>query len=93
MDKISLAEFVKTNNSELGEQFQELMGVIAKTAKSINDKLSNNGLIEEQGYTGGKNVDVSVKLPFDPELTKDESEKLEADLHYAIEKVLAPLFK
>lgn len=38
-------------------------------------------------------VEVSVKLPFNPELTKDESEKLEADLHYAIEKVLSSMFE
>lgn len=37
-------------------------------------------------------VKVSVKLPFNLELTKDESEKLEADLHYAIEKVLSSMF-
>lgn len=38
-------------------------------------------------------VEVSVKLPFETDLTKDESEKLEADLHYAVEKVLSSLFK
>ena len=37
-------------------------------------------------------VKISVKLPFDLGLTKDESEKLEADLHYAVEKVLSSLF-
>jgi len=37
-------------------------------------------------------VEVSVKLPFETDLTKDESEKLEADLHYAVEKVLSSLF-
>jgi hypothetical protein len=37
-------------------------------------------------------VEVSVKLPFETNLTKDESEKLEADLHYAVEKVLSSVF-
>lgn len=41
----------------------------------------------------GDTVKVSVKLPFEMELTKDESEKLEADLHYAIEKVLSSMFE
>jgi hypothetical protein len=44
-------------------------------------------------HIGGKNVDISVKLPFETDLTKDESEKLEADLHYAVEKVLSSMFK
>lgn len=42
--------------------------------------------------TGGDTVSISVKLPFNLELTKDKSEKLEADLHYAVERVLASLF-
>lgn len=41
----------------------------------------------------GKTISVSVKLPFDPNLTKDESAKIEATLHYAVEKVLVSLFK
>lgn len=44
-------------------------------------------------HIGGKNVGISVKLPFETDLTEDESEKLEADLHYAVEKVLSPMFK
>lgn len=44
-------------------------------------------------HIGGKTVSISVELPFDVELTKDQSQKLEADLHYAVEKLLAPLFK
>jgi fructose-1,6-bisphosphatase I len=56
MDKISLKDFVKANNGDLGESFLQVMEVIELTAKKINDKLSNNGLIEEQGYTGGQNV-------------------------------------
>lgn len=38
-------------------------------------------------------VSVSVKLPFKLDLSKDEMDKLEADLHYAVEDVLAKLFK
>jgi hypothetical protein len=41
---------------------------------------------------GGDTVSISVKLPFDLELTKDKSKKLEADLHYAVEEVLSSLF-
>lgn len=39
-----------------------------------------------------REVSVSVKLPFELTLTRDQSEKLEADLHYAIEKVITTLF-
>jgi fructose-1,6-bisphosphatase I len=56
MARMTLANFVKTTNTDLGESFGEVMMVIEKTAKTINDKLSRNGLIEEQGLTGGKNV-------------------------------------
>lgn len=41
---------------------------------------------------GGDTVSISVKLPFDLKLSKDKSEKLEADLHYAVEDVLSSLF-
>lgn len=40
-----------------------------------------------------RNVKMSVKTPFELDLTDKEADDLEADLHYAIEKVLAPLFK
>ena len=56
MNRITLSEFVKDKNSNLGGNFQDLLSVIAKTAKTINDKLSRNGLIEEQGSSGGTNV-------------------------------------
>ena len=42
---------------------------------------------------GGDTIKVSVKLPFDLELSKDKSEDLEARLHYAVEKELASLFE
>jgi len=51
-----LSEFVKTENAELGEPFFQLMEVIEKAAHTIDDKLARNGLIEEQGLTGGQNV-------------------------------------
>lgn len=56
MERITLDNFVKQNNSDLGESFSKLLSVIEKTAKAINDKLSRNGLIEEQGSSGDTNV-------------------------------------
>lgn len=41
---------------------------------------------------GKRSVKMSVKTPFELNLTKKEANDLEADLHYAIEEVLAPLF-
>jgi len=40
-----------------------------------------------------RTVKMSVKTPMDIELSKKEANDLESDLHYAIEKVLARLFK
>ena len=37
-------------------------------------------------------VTSSVKLPFDLSLSKSEAEDLEAELHYALEKVLSKYF-
>ncbi|MBI4067747.1 fructose-1,6-bisphosphatase [Candidatus Gottesmanbacteria bacterium] len=56
MNRITLNDFVKANNADLGAPFQQLLLVIEKTAKIINDKLSRNGLIEEQGSSGDTNV-------------------------------------
>lgn len=56
MNRITLNEFVRSNNTDLGKPFCELMVVVEKTAKTINDKLSRNGLIEESGSSGGINV-------------------------------------
>ena len=56
MNRLTLAQFAKDKNQDLGEDFLHLLDVIAKTAKTINDKLSRNGLIEEQGSSGGTNV-------------------------------------
>jgi len=38
------------------EPFSQVMAVIETTAKTINDKLSRNGLIAESGDSGEKNV-------------------------------------
>lgn len=38
-------------------------------------------------------ISISVELPFALDLNKDEAQELEAKLHYALEKVLAPYFK
>lgn len=56
MSRIILHEFVKTTHADLGESFQQLMEVIEKASKTIDDKLARNGLIEESGLTGGQNV-------------------------------------
>lgn len=40
-----------------------------------------------------RKVKMSVKLPVDIDLSEKEADDLEADLHYAFEKVLSPLFK
>lgn len=56
MARITLSDFVKTNNTALGEPFEEFMAVIAKSAVIINSKLARNGLIVEQGSSGDKNV-------------------------------------
>lgn len=52
----SLNDFVKTHNSNLGEPFVHLLSVIETISQTINQKLSRNGLIDEQGYSGGINV-------------------------------------
>lgn len=38
-------------------------------------------------------IEIKIKLPMKVDLSKEESEDLESDLHYAIEKELARLFK
>lgn len=39
-----------------------------------------------------KKVSMSVKLPFDLNLSKEESQKLEAQIHYAFEEILSKYF-
>lgn len=52
----TLTDFIKTHNADLGEPFVQLMSVIAEAGKTINTKLSRNGLIEESGDSGATNV-------------------------------------
>ena len=40
-----------------------------------------------------RRIKMSVKFPMDIDLSEEEANNLEAKLHYAFEKVLAPLFK
>jgi len=40
----------------------------------------------------GDTVSMSVTLPFDLELDKKKSKDLEADLHYAFEKILSKYY-
>lgn len=56
MDRITLKDFVKTNNADEGESFTEFMAVMATSANTINAKLARNGLIAEQGSSGDQNV-------------------------------------
>ena len=42
---------------------------------------------------GKRKVTMSVKTPMDIDLTDEEADDLEAELHYAFEKLLAQLFK
>lgn len=56
MTRITLLEFVKEHNTSLGGSFYDLLAVISTSIVSINDKLSRNGLIDEQGSSGDKNV-------------------------------------
>jgi len=40
----------------------------------------------------GNTISMSVTLPFDLELDKKKSKDLEADLHYAFEKILSKYY-
>jgi fructose-1,6-bisphosphatase I len=56
MARQTLAEFVRAENADLGEPFFQFVDVLEKASITISDKLSHNGLIAEQGLTGGQNV-------------------------------------
>lgn len=56
MMHISLHEFVKTHNVDLGEPFLQVIDVLESFAKVINAKVQRNGLIAESGDSGGTNV-------------------------------------
>lgn len=53
---ISLTTFIQTHNADLGEPFAQVMSILIESAKTINTKLSRNGLIEERGDSGTINV-------------------------------------
>ncbi len=56
MERITLENFVKTKNANLGKDFAQFISVVAKSGHTINSKLARNGLIAEQGSSGDKNV-------------------------------------
>lgn len=56
MARITLVEFVKIHNADLGEPFAQVIDVLEAFAKNINAKVQRNGLIDESGDSGGTNV-------------------------------------
>jgi len=56
MARMTLHEFVHEHNADLGEPFAQVMDVLETFAKTIREKVSRNGLIEESGDSGGTNV-------------------------------------
>lgn len=56
MARITLKEFVKKHNEDLGDPFSQLLSVLEATAQKIKDKLDRNGLIEESGDSGSINA-------------------------------------
>lgn len=57
-----------------------------------NHKCQTPGAIYSSTISGDT-VAMSVRLPFDVNLSEDEALRLEAELHYAMESVLAKLFR
>ncbi|MCL4200651.1 fructose-1,6-bisphosphatase [Patescibacteria group bacterium] len=56
MARVTLHEFVHQHNADLGEPFAQVMDVLESFAKTIREKVSRNGLIDESGDSGGTNV-------------------------------------
>lgn len=56
MARITLHEFVKSHNADLGEPFVQVIDVLEAFSKVINSKVQRNGLIAESGDSGGTNV-------------------------------------
>jgi fructose-1,6-bisphosphatase I len=56
MDRITLHDFVKTNNGDLGEAFVQVMDVLEAFAKDIQHQVQRNGLLNQEGESGGTNV-------------------------------------
>jgi len=68
-----------------------------KLNEIINEKYDRHHKCKTPGaiYTTqihSNKITTKVKLPMDLDLSKSESVDLEADLHYAIEKVLSRFF-
>jgi fructose-1,6-bisphosphatase I len=56
MDRITLHDFVKTHNQDLGEGFVQIMDILEVFAKDIHHKVQRNGLLNDEGDSGGTNV-------------------------------------
>ena len=56
MDHIPLSDFVKANNADLGEPFAQVMGVLEDFAKDIYRIVQRNGLLNQEGASGGTNA-------------------------------------
>lgn len=56
MDKITLKDYVKANNGDLGEPFAQVMEVLENYAKEILYQVQRNGLLNQEGDSGGTNV-------------------------------------
>lgn len=56
MDKITLKDYVKANNGDLGEAFCQVMDVLENYAKEILHQVQRNGLLNQEGDSGGTNV-------------------------------------
>jgi fructose-1,6-bisphosphatase I len=56
MDKMTLKDFVRANNADLGEGFAQVMEVLENYAKDIDHMVQRNGLLNEEGDSGGTNV-------------------------------------
>lgn len=56
MDKITLVDFVKANNADLTEGFVQIINVLENFSKDIFSKVQRNGLLNQEGDSGGTNV-------------------------------------
>jgi len=53
---MTLKDFVKANNSDLGDGFGQIMDVLENFAKDIDHAVQRNGLLNQEGDSGGTNV-------------------------------------
>lgn len=56
MGRITLHDFIKENNGDLGEPFLAVMDVLEKFAKDIHRIVQRNGELNEEGDSGSTNV-------------------------------------